>query len=169
MTDKAKVTAERIREAIKESKAASYTALFRFMGRSKPNSKAISAIKILVPEADMLLKNHQTPKNLEEPAKSRKLPKSGKSACPRHAKNPFREGSAYGLLVDLLAQAGEKGISRDDLLKDFCRITKKPLKNAKFDLQVILSAARDSEKLHRSCREGFSILREGLHYRIKFA
>jgi hypothetical protein len=152
--------------------ATSLTAVWHSLGGkgSIPGSTS-KKLRELCPDIMQRLaanKGNATPKAKDQKPKPRIVPKSGKSACPRNAKNPFREGSAYGLLVDLLAQAGDKGISRDDLLKDFCKITKKPLQNAKYDLQVILSAARDSEKLHRSCREGFSILREGLHYRIKF-
>ena len=170
---KIQIDAESINKALAGSKPTSLTGLWKLLGGkgSVPGSTA-KKMREAVPDIVERLeanKGTATPKSDGQKPKTSTVPKSGKSACPRHPRNPFRENSAYGLLVDLLAQAGDKGISRDDLLKDFCRITKKPLQNAKYDLQVILSASTDSERLHRSCREGFSILRQGTHYTLRWA
>lgn len=168
---KIQIDAESINKALVEGKPTSLTGLWKALGgKGSVSGSTAKIMREVIPDiADRLATNKpvETSEAKQKP-KPTTVSKSRKSACPRHPKNPFRAG-AYGLLVDLLAQSGDKGISRDDLLKDFCRITKKPLQNAKYDLQVILSASTDSERLHRSCREGFSVLREGQHYRIKFA
>ena len=98
--------------------------------------------------------------------KPAKAPK--KSPVPRHPKNPFREGSGYGLIVDLLAQSGAKGIGKPELIKAYSSASGKDETHCRYDLAVILSASTSSEKIHRSCRSGFSILREQDHLRIKF-
>jgi hypothetical protein len=170
---KIQIDADGINKVLADGKPTSLTQIWKCLGGNGavPGSTAKRMREALPNIMEVLAANKgtATPKAKDQKPKPRTVPKSGKSACPRHAKNPFREGSAYGLLVDLLAQAGNKGISRDDLLKDFCKITKKPLQNAKYDLQVILSAATDSERLHRSCRDSLkgSIIREGSHYTIK--
>ena len=91
-----------------------------------------------------------------------------KSKVPRHPKNPFREGSGYGLLLDIIADSGSKGIGREDLLKAYCKISGKDERLARFDLAVINSARQDSDKRHRSCADGFTILKEGDNYRVRF-
>lgn len=103
------------------------------------------------------------PKTDKKPAKAPK-----KSAVPRHPKNPFREGSGYGLLVDLLAQAGAKGIGKPDLIKAYAKATGKDEQHCKYDLAVILSASTDSERKHRSCRDGFVLNRTNDHLTIRF-
>ena len=81
---------------------------------------------------------------------------------------PFREGSGYGLLLDLIAEAGAKGIGKEDLLKAYCKATGKDLTHAKYDLAVINSAREDSDKRHRSCADSFVILKEGDCFRVRF-
>ena len=98
----------------------------------------------------------------------KKTVKHPKSSIPRHPKNPFREGSGYGLLVDLLAHAGSKGIGKPELIQAYAKTSGKDEQHSKYDLAVLLSASTDSEKKHRSCRDGFSILREGDHLQIRF-
>lgn len=171
---KIEITADAINKALADGKPTSLTGLWKAITGKKisvPGSIA-SKMRELVPDImDRLTANkpEETSGAKQKPKQAKQTKKTPvKSKVPRHPKNPFREG-AYGLLVDLLAQAGDKGISRDELLKDFCRITNKPIQNAKYDLQVILSASTDSERLHRSCREGFSILRQGTHYTLRWA
>lgn len=92
-----------------------------------------------------------------------------KSPVPHDSRNPFRRsGSGYGLLVDIIAAAGPKGIGKEDLLKAYCKATGKDLTHAKYDLAVINSASETSEKRHRSCADGFTILKETDNYRIRF-
>ena len=91
-----------------------------------------------------------------------------KSKYPRHAKNPFRPGSGYGLILDIIADAGTKGIGKPDLLKAYCKASGKDLTHAKYDLAVINSAREDSDKRHRSCADSFSLLKEGDCFRVRF-
>ena len=96
----------------------------------------------------------------------KKIAKAGK--VPRHPKNPFREGSGYGLLLDIIADAGGLGIGKPDLLKSYCKISGKDEQHAKYDLAVINSARQDSDKRHRSAADGFTILKEGDCFRVRF-
>ena len=98
--------------------------------------------------------------------KPAKTPK--KSPVPHDSRNPFRPGSGYSLLVDIIAAAGPKGIGKEDLLKAYCKATGKDIVHAKYDLAVINSASETSEKRHRSCADGFTILKETDNYRIRF-
>lgn len=101
---------------------------------------------------------------------SKKVAKAvAKSKVPRHPKNPFRPGSGYGLLVDIIANAGSKGIGKEDLLKAYCKATGKDIVHAKYDLAVINSASETSERRHRSCADGFTIIKTVDNYRIRFA
>ena len=178
MTDKTQLTEELVRQAIKDSGANSFTSLYRALGhKAKPNGKATATIKALVPEIEELLKANKpegTPKS--EPSSEKKSNKPTPKATgfkstkfPRHPKNPFREGSGYGLLTDIIASAGTEGIAKPDVLKAYCKATGKDDIHARYDLAVINSASTVSERKHRSCRDGFSILRDGDNLRIKFA
>ena len=110
------------------------------------------------------LKSKRLPKTDKKPAKAPK-----KSAVPHNPRNPFRKSdSGYGLLVDIIAFAGTQGIGKEDLLKAYCKASGKDLQHAKYDLAVINSASDTSNKLHRSCAGGFTILKEGDCFRIRF-
>ena len=117
------------------------------------------------------LKSKPPKKAGKKPAKTEKnAPKATgfKSKVPRHPKNPFRpESSSYGILVDLIAQAGVQGIGRDSLLKEFCRITGKDEVHAKYDLAVINSAVAGGNR-HKSCKDGFVLIKDVDNYRIRF-
>ena len=90
-------------------------------------------------------------------AKPAKFVKAGK--FPRHSKNPFREGSAYGQIFD--AFATKDGVRRDELLQLAMDATGKDVKHAAYDLAVIRSAKESSTgPRHPSCREGFWVKRE---------
>ena len=90
-------------------------------------------------------------------AKPAKFVKAGK--FPRHPKNPFREGSAYGQIFD--AFATKDGVRRDELLQLAMDATGKDVKHAAYDLAVIRSAKESSTgPRHPSCREGFWVKRE---------
>lgn len=84
----------------------------------------------------------------------------------RHPKNPFRNGSGYGTLVDIIAWA-DPGILKEPLLKIYCTVTGKSEKRAKFDLAVIESAQRGKPR-HKSCRSGFVIHKNRNAYSIEF-
>lgn len=113
--------------------------------------------------SEIQLKSKPAQKADKKPAKA-----AAKTNILRHPKNPFRVGSSYGLLVDLLASVGPKGIGKPDLIKAYSSASGKDETHCRYDLAVILSASTTAEKMHRSCRSGFSILREGDHLRIRF-
>lgn len=99
--------------------------------------------------------------------KSKKVAKAVvKSKVPRHPKNPFRPGG-YATLIDLIANAGSKGIGKEDLLKAYCKATGKDIVHAKYDLSVINSAEAGRNR-HRSMKDGVTIIRETDNYRIRF-
>ena len=179
MTEKMQMTDESLRQAIKDSGADSFTSLYRALGhKAKPNGKATAAIKALVPEVEELLKANKsegTSASMQKPKPARQDKKTTPKTTgfkstkfPRHEKNVFRSGSGYGLLLDIIASSGSNGIAKDEVIKSYCKATGKDETHARYDLAVILSASTDSERKHRSCRDGFSVLREGDNLRIKF-
>lgn len=92
-------------------------------------------------------------------AKPAKLVKAGK--FPRHPKNPFREGSAYGHIFDGFVRK-DNGLRRDELLQLAMDATGKDVKHAAYDLAVIRSAKESNTgPRHPSCAEGFWVKREG--------
>ncbi len=99
--------------------------------------------------------------------RKRSKPLTKKPAFPRSPQNPFRAGSAYGTVFDILA-AHPDGISRQDLLKLTAKATGKDSTHAGFDMAVVLSA-RDSlnGERHRSCASGFYVCRENDHLSLK--
>lgn len=98
---------------------------------------------------------------------ARKTPKVNKSkAPPRHPKNPFRPGG-YATLIDLIAEAGSKGIGKEDLLEAYCKITGKDLQHARYDLAVINSAEAGRNR-HRSMKDGVTIILDGANYQVRF-
>ena len=181
MSKTIEINADSIKKAL-ESKPTSLTGLWKALGgsgsvsgsASKRMREAFSGIEAILAgnkaetakaEGPVIpTKSKRGPKTDKKPAKAPK-----KSAVPRHPKNPFREGSGYGLLVDLIASVGSKGIGKETLLAEFCRISGKDLQHAKYDLAVINSASETSERRHRSCADGFTILRETDNYRIRFS
>lgn len=149
-------------------------------GKGKLSGTTAKKMREMVPGIEAILaKNKAGPAKAEgsvEPPKEKRLQKADKkpskapkkSSVPRHPKNPFRENSGYGLLLDLIANAGQKGIGREDLLSAYCKASGKDLTHAKYDLAVINSAREDSDKRHRSATDGFTILKDGNCFRVRF-
>ena len=166
----------------------SLTEAYRLLnGEGKLSGSTAKKMRELVPDIDEWIDKNKAKANAdraEGQAQENKttLPTSGESRKPakkvakavikskvlRHPKNPFRPGG-YATLVDLIANAGAKGIGREDLLSAYCKASGKDLTHAKYDLAVINSAREDSDKRHRSCADGFTILKDGDNYRIRFA
>ena len=157
----------------------SLTEAYRLLGgEGKLSGSTAKRMRSLVASIDDWVDNNKAKAEGESVADTQKAKPASKSAkkpakapqksvVPRHPKNPFRPGG-YATLVDLIANAGSKGIGREDLLTAFCKATGKDLQHAKYDLAVINSAREDSDKRHRSCADGFTILKEGDNYRIRF-
>jgi hypothetical protein len=177
----APLTAEVIEEAISNG-AKSLTEIARFLGKKGTISgKLAKQIKALIPNITVRLSANdlKTAKDaLKGAAKDAKTGKQAKSAktgksgvkggkYPRHAKNPFRAGSSYALAFDIFA-GHPKGIARPDLTKEYAKASRKPLKNASFDIAVLLSpkGERATSERHRSCREGYGLKRDGNHFQI---
>ncbi len=85
---------------------------------------------------------------------------------PRHPKNPFRPGSGYGLLVDILASE-RLGIYKQALVSMYRIITNKTEARVGYDLAVIATAQRGITR-HKSCQEGFFVIKQGDVYSIEF-
>lgn len=177
---KIQIDAESISKALADGKPTSLTGLWKAITGKKtsvPGSVA-SKIREMVPDImDRLTANKPegTSASMQKtkPARQDKKPTPKSTGFkstkfPRHEKNPFRPGSGYGLLTDIITSAGSNGIAKDEVIKAYCKITGKDETHARYDLAVILSASTDSERKHRSCRDGFSVLREGDNLRIKF-
>jgi hypothetical protein len=166
------MTAEAVNKALEASKATSLTGLYRALGGSGsiPGSTAKRMRELVGDLEERLAKNKAVGSPATKPT-AKKEPKAAKpkaSRVPRHPQNPFREGSNYGTLVDLIAQAGQTGVSKDSLIKSYCRATGKEERLAKYDLSVIVSASQDAEKRHRSCRDGFQVIRVGDNLSVTF-
>jgi len=99
-------------------------------------------------------------------------PRKGKarpSKYQRHPKNPFRPGSSYGLIFDILATRKD-GIGRDELINLIRKENGKDVKRVAYDLSIILSARESpASARHRSCRDGFWIRRQYHHYTMMLA
>ena len=175
---KVDLSQQKIIVALESRSPKSLTEVYRILGGTGKLSGTLAAkIRAAVPYIEKTMAENkgksekaegsgELPKSQKAEKKPAKAPK--KSPVPRHPKNPFREGSGYGLLVDLIANAGSKGIGKEDLLKAYCKTTGKDIVHAKYDLAVINSASETSEKRHRSCADSFTILKETDNYRIRF-
>ena len=143
-----KVIAPKSPKVVKAPKAKSKQAKAK---KSTAKAKA----KNVKPAKANKAKKTTTPK--AKNAKPAKVVPQGK--FPRHAKNPFRDGSAYGQIFD--AFATKDGVRRDELLQLAMDATGKDVKHAAYDLAVIRSAKESSSgPRHPSCREGFWVKRE---------
>ena len=181
MSKNIQITAESIKQAL-ESNPTSLTGLWKALGgsgsvsgsSSKRMREAFSGIEEILAgnkagtakpeEAVVSMMTKRVQKVSQKPSNS-----PAKNDIPRHPKNPFRHSeTGYGLLVDLIANAGTAGIGKEDLLADYCGISGKKLQNAKYDLAVINSAREDSNKRHRACADSFTIMKEGECFRIRF-
>ena len=178
---KMELSKEKIVEILESKSPKSLTEVYRLLGGgNKLSGSTAKKLRETSPGIDAILAGNKagtakserlvvTPKEKRVQKAVKKTAKSlAKTNIPRHSKNPFREGSSYGLLVDLIASAGSRGIGKPDLIRAFSKASGKDEIHARYDLAVILSASTDSEKKHRSCRDGFSILREGDHLQIRF-
>ena len=175
------ISQQKIIVALESRSPKSLSELYRILGGDKLSGKIARQIRLAVPGIEKILaenkgktekaeddevstKSKSAPKAEKKPAKAPK-----KSPVPHDSRNPFRKwDSGYGLLVDLIANAGQKGIGKEDLLKAYCKATGKDIVHAKYDLAVINSASETGEKRHRSCADGFTILKETDNYRIRF-
>lgn len=86
------------------------------------------------------------------------------SKYPRHPQNPYRAGSGYGLVFDILA-SHKAGMRRDELVKAYAEESGKEIrKGATWDCAVVLSPSESiGGPRHRSSREGYFVKREGTH------
>ena len=89
------------------------------------------------------------------------------SRFPRHPRNPFKRGSGYGILVDIAAAAGARGIDEESWRRTYCGATGKDNKHAGYDLAVIKSSIRGRRR-HSCCRPGFTVVEHGGRYSIRF-
>lgn len=179
---KIELSPQKIIIALESRSPKSLTEVYRILGGTGKLSGTLAAkIRAAVPYIEKTLAENKagTAKVEGEEVSSKSKPAKKadkkpamtpkKSPVPRHPKNPYRKSdTGYGLLLDLISNAGPKGIGKEALLSKYCEISGKDLQHAKYDLAVINSAREDSEKRHRSCADGFTILKEGDNYRIRF-
>ena len=112
-------------------------------------------------------------KPMRKPSKSTKAVKTAKSATakkpapkspakpkftssvPRLPNNPYKQGSSYGLCLDLIASRPEW--NRQDLIAELSRQTGKPVKNCSFDTAVVVSRTEGKANPHSSSRGNYLI------------
>ena len=179
---KVDLSQQKIIIALESRSPKSLTEVYRILGGTGKLSGTLAAkIRAAVPGIEKILAENKagaaktegeeiSPKSQPAKKAEKKPAKAPKKSPVEHdSRNPFRKwNSGYGLLVDLIANAGQKGIGKEDLLSKYCEISGKDLQHAKYDLAVINSASETSEKRHRSCADGFTVLKEGDNYRIRF-
>ena len=170
---KVAINRESIEKALSEHKPTSLSSLYKTITAKKtsvPGSVA-KTMRELVPNlVERLSKNKVAVPSTGKRIQGKKtLTKTVlKPGIPCHKQNPFRPGSGYGLLVDIIAAAGPKGIGKEDLQKEYAKYSGKDLTHTRYDMAVINSASKDCDRRHRSCRDGFTILKEGDNFRIRF-
>ena len=170
---KIEITADAINKVLETAKPTSLTGLWKLIGGkgSVPGSTAKKMREVVPDIVERMVGNKPLKTSKAEKNTTKTAPKAigfKSTKFPRHEKNPFRPGSGYGLLTDIIASSGSSGIAKDEVIKAYCKATGKDAVHARYDLAVILSASTNSERKHRSCRDGFSVLREGDNLRIKF-
>ena len=177
---KVEINQQKIIIALETRAPKSLTEVFHILGGAgKLSGSVAKKMRELVPGIEERLASNKAGEGEAEENPQPTIPKSGKSEktakknskaskakVPRHPKNPFREGSGYGLLLDLIANAGSKGIGKEDLLKAYCKATGKDLIHAKFDLSVINSGEAGRNR-HRSMKDNVTIIREADNYRVR--
>ena len=182
---KVEISQQKIIIALESRAPKSLAEVYRILGGKKLSGAEANRIRQACPGIEQVLAQNKSAGTLkaEEKAivgkptlqtsgKSKKSAKerskASKSKVPRHPKNPFREGSGYGLLLDLIANAGSKGIGKEDLLKAYCKATGKDLIHAKYDLSVINSGEAGRNR-HRSMKDNVTIILESDNYQVRFA
>lgn len=166
------LTADGVARAI-DAGSTSLTRIWRSLGGrgSVPGSTA-TTMRELVPDIDARLAANKAPKGAgprgNEAAPAKGARDRGR-AWPRDPRNPFREGSNYGLCYDILA-AHHGGLPRARLVELLARASGKDERHSAYDAQVLLSAcgndpglSRNDGPRHRSCRPGFWVKRANGH------
>jgi hypothetical protein len=108
----------------------------------------------------------KAPKPQKTNAKTKKTQKAPKfrNAPARIEGNPYRPNTSYGAAVDILAGHPD-GMTRQALVEELAKVTRKPTKNCGYDVAVVVSVAG---KPHPSARraEGFTIERVNDNIRL---
>ena len=172
---KIELTADTIRKAIEDGKAASMTQLAHQLGyKGSVSSSLTRKFRQLVQDIDGLLAANKPAggpaavakpkadklaapagsarksakgKPAKQPAKPAKSAKKGK--WPHDPRNVFRQGSAYSICYDILA-AHPEGLTRENLVKLLAKNTGKDIQHAGYDAQVLLSARGNEPGLSRN-------------------
>ena len=78
-----------------------------------------------------------------------------KKSIPHNSQNPYRPNSGYALLVNLIAQ---RPLTKEELLKRYCRISGVKISLAKFSWAVVGGARKSfNSKRHKSAKKGYYI------------
>jgi len=150
------ITREILVAALEKSHASSLTQLHHALGgKGSVSGSTGKKFKSLVPEiGDLLAKNKGSATAMVRADKKTARAASSKK-YPRSRKNPFREGSSYAVVFDVLA-AHPNGLHREKLVAECARLTRKDIKHSSYDCSVLLSASDSvNGPRHRSCQNGF--------------
>lgn len=187
MSNKVELSAEVIGKAIEDGHFSSMTQLAHSLGyKGSVSSSLTKKLRQLIPDVDSCLAANKPAKGAkatvakpavqeakaapkEMDAKTEKVePMRAKvrgGKYPHDPRNPFREGSNYALVFNVLA-VHPNGIERTKLVELVSAASGKDTIHAGFDCQVLLSAkgnesglSRNDGPRHRSCRPGFWVKR----------
>lgn len=173
---KIELSKEKIVAILEVRNPTSLSQIYRCLGGSgSVSGSTAKRLKMLVPDImERLAGNKAVPVKSERAPKSEatrhpngKPMKASKAKVPHHSQNPFRPNSGYALLINLVANAGSKGIGKEDLLKAYCKATGKDLVHAKYGLSVINSGEAGRTR-HRSMKDNITIIRESDNYQVCF-
>lgn len=189
MKTKSVISVESVMKIIEAKQPSSLSQLAHYLGyKGSISSSVTKKLRGLIPDIDALIKGTAKPKGKPEALAVKwkakvpgKVVMTTKGATLGHVKaagakagkyahdprNPFkRQGSSYSVCFDILASS-PAGLNKEKLIRLLAVETKKDLKRAGYDAQVLLSAHPNDNGLsnndsprHRSCRPGFWIKRE---------
>ena len=196
------LTAEVIGKAIEDGRFSSMTQLAHHLGyKGSVSSTLTRKFKLLVPAIASLMERNKPAKHdvKASPAVAKPTATETKSSAPkgksdktiktdktvpkpsgakggkfaRDPRNPFRPGSTYGKVFDILASYPD-GLEKEMLVRLVSAETKKGIKLASFDTQVVLSArgseapglSRNNGPRNRSARNGYWVQRTNGHVKL---
>jgi len=155
---KQEVTKERIAEIIGQGKVKSLTDISRALGYKGSSGGLSKKIRRLVPHIEKLIKMNQVVQELTVPgimpSKRSMLWKSPAKVTDKKNANDipaiYRPSSNYQKIFSILYKhQGDKGITRQELLKKAIALTKRPEKLCGFDISVVTSCSQDGTS-HKS-------------------
>lgn len=176
---KVEINQQKIIIALESRAPKNLTDVFHILGGSgKLSGSVAKKMRELVPGIEERLASNKAGEmkadekpqaTIPKSEKSGKGAKSGKSRVhqPEEAEStPYRKGSAYSKVYQILAEHPD-GISRADLIREAARRCKKPASRSAFDVAVVVSPREScTGPRHRSARDKYYVKVEGSCYTL---